>query len=271
MKKTIYSCLIALFVAGSSTLVSCLGDLDLKPIDKNLIQDSDFKSHHEYYTQFLAKVYAGLAVSGQEGPAGKPDIEGFDEGMAQYIRSYWNLQELPTDEALLGWNDAGVPELSTSKWSAANGFIYVMYSRIFFQIALCNSFLKATTPQALAQNNITGELAEQISKYRAEARFLRAFSYWHAIDMFGNVAFVTENEQIMEAPKQKSRAEIFQFLLNELNAIENDLPVNPEYGRCSMDAKSQIILERICLYRNSDVFRMCFNLPANYRTVRKRY
>ena len=87
MKKTIYSCLIALFVAGSSTLVSCLGDLDLKPIDKNLIQDSDFKSHHEYYTQFLAKVYAGLAVSGQEGPAGKPDIEGFDEGMAQYIRS----------------------------------------------------------------------------------------------------------------------------------------------------------------------------------------
>ena len=82
MKKTIYSCLIALFVAGSSTLVSCLGDLDLKPIDKNLIQDSDFKSHHEYYTQFLAKVYAGLAVSGQEGPAGKPDIEGFDEGMA---------------------------------------------------------------------------------------------------------------------------------------------------------------------------------------------
>ena len=98
MKKTIYSCLIALFVAGSSTLVSCLGDLDLKPIDKNLIQDSDFKSHHEYYTQFLAKVYAGLAVSGQEGPAGKPDIEGFDEGMAQYIRSYWNLQELPTDE-----------------------------------------------------------------------------------------------------------------------------------------------------------------------------
>ena len=55
MKKTIYSCLIALFVAGSSTLVSCLGDLDLKPIDKNLIQDSDFKSHHEYYTQFLAK------------------------------------------------------------------------------------------------------------------------------------------------------------------------------------------------------------------------
>ena len=251
MKKTIYSCLIALFIAGSSTLVSCLGDLDLKPIDKNLIQDSDFKSHHEYYTQFLAKVYAGLAVSGQEGPAGKPDIEGFDEGMAQYIRSYWNLQELPTDEALLRWNDAGVPELSTSKWSAANGFIYVMYSRIFFQIALCNSFLKATTPQALAQNDITGELAEQISKYRSEARFLRAFSYWHAIDMFGNVAFVTENEQIMEAPKQKSRAEIFQFLLSELNAIENDLPVNPEYGRAG---KGALWMLKAKLYLNASVY-----------------
>ena len=79
MKSFIYKCFIGGSVALSMTLSSCLGDLDLKPIDDNVIQLSDFKDNPQYYTQLLAKVYAGLAVSGQEGPAGNPDIQGFDE------------------------------------------------------------------------------------------------------------------------------------------------------------------------------------------------
>ena len=120
MRKSIHTIFFTGCVALILSLSSCIGDLDLKPIDENVIQPDDFAKHPEYYEQFLAKLYAGLAVSGQEGPAGRPDIEGFDEGMAQYLRSYWNLQELPTDEALLGWNDAGVPELSTINWSSSN-------------------------------------------------------------------------------------------------------------------------------------------------------
>ena len=69
MKSFIYKCFIGGSVALSMTLSSCLGDLDLKPIDDNVIQMSDFKDNPQYYTQLLAKVYAGLAVSGQEGPA----------------------------------------------------------------------------------------------------------------------------------------------------------------------------------------------------------
>ena len=56
----------------------------------------------EAYRSFLAKVYAGLAVSGQQGPAGEPDIEGIDEGFGQYIRGYWQLQVVPTDLAVIG-------------------------------------------------------------------------------------------------------------------------------------------------------------------------
>ena len=251
MKTTLYKWFALSLLAGTFSLTSCLGDLDLKPIDENIIQGSDFKNHPEYYIEQLAKVYAGLAVSGQEGPAGKPDIEGFDEGMAQYLRAYWNLQELPTDEALLGWNDAGVPELSTIKWSSSNGFIYVMYSRIFFQIAQCNDFLRTTTPEALAENNVSDELAQNISKYRSEVRFLRALSYWHAIDLFGNVAFVTENDKIMEAPKQRPRAEIFNFLLSELDAIEGDIPLQPEYGRAGRGA---LWMLRAKLYLNAEIY-----------------
>jgi len=76
MKSFIYKCFIGGSVALSMTLSSCLGDLDLKPIDDNVIQLSDFKDNPQYYTQLLAKVYAGLAVSGQEGPAGNPHLRG---------------------------------------------------------------------------------------------------------------------------------------------------------------------------------------------------
>lgn len=233
------------------TLSSCLGDLDLKPIDENIIQPGDFESHPEYYIQFMAKLYAGLAVSGQEGPAGRPDIEGFDEGMAQYLRSYWNLQELPSDEALLGWPDAGVPELNTLAWSSANGFVYVMYSRIFFQISLCNDFLRSTTDAFLNANNVPQNIRELMPGFRAEARFLRALSYWHAIDMFGSVSFVTENDPIMSTPRQHPRAEIFQFLVDELNQVEELLPLVPEYGRAGRGALWTLQAK---LYLNAEVY-----------------
>ena len=80
MKSRIYQYLVGGGLALSMAFTSCLGDLDLQPIDEDIIQLSDFKDNPQYYTQLLAKVYAGLAVSGQEGPAGNPDIQGFDEG-----------------------------------------------------------------------------------------------------------------------------------------------------------------------------------------------
>ena len=50
MKSFIYKCFIGGSVALSMTLSSCLGDLDLKPIDDNVIQLSDFKDNPQYYT-----------------------------------------------------------------------------------------------------------------------------------------------------------------------------------------------------------------------------
>lgn len=44
MKSFIYKCFISGSVALSMTLSSCLGDLDLKPIDDNVIQLSDLRT-----------------------------------------------------------------------------------------------------------------------------------------------------------------------------------------------------------------------------------
>src|SRR5437764_12731856 len=75
------------------------------------------------YRAFLAKIYGGLIVTGQRGPDGNPDISGIDEGFGEYLRLYWYLQEMPTDEAVIGWNDPGLPDLNTGLRGAGNSTV----------------------------------------------------------------------------------------------------------------------------------------------------
>ena len=75
-----------------------------------------------------------------------------------------------------------------------------MYYRISFQVSLANEFLRQTTDAKLAERNVSPELAADIQIFRAEARFLRALSYWHGIDLFGNIPLVTEADPIGSTP-----------------------------------------------------------------------
>src|SRR5207248_5354750 len=136
----------------------------------------------------------GLAVSGQRGPAGLPDISGIDEGFSQYLRLYWETEELPTDEAVIAWNDIGLPEMNTQTWTSQSRMVVAMYYRVYFQVVLANEFLRQTTDAKLTARGVVGPLRTQIAQYRAEARFLRALSYRHGMDLFGSIPLVTEAE-----------------------------------------------------------------------------
>jgi hypothetical protein len=50
-----------------------------------------------------------------------------DEGFSAYVRVLWNLQELPTDEAVCGWSDPGIPAMNKGEWTADDGWIKGMY------------------------------------------------------------------------------------------------------------------------------------------------
>ncbi|MGL5894041.1 MAG: RagB/SusD family nutrient uptake outer membrane protein [Bacteroidales bacterium] len=243
---------MAVGVVACLSLSSCFADLDTLPLDKDEVTAEEIYKNPDSYKQVLAKCYAGLAVSGQQGPSDNPDISGYDEGAAQYMRAYFNLQELPTDEAVVGWNDPGLPELNTMTWTSGNSFVYVMYSRIYLQIAYVNEYLRQTTEAKLNERGITGDVRNEIPTYRDEARFLRALSYWHGMDLFGNIPFVTEDDGVGAfLPPQKSRAEIFAYIESELKSIESNgyLPTNGEYPRAGMTAV-QTLMAR--LYLNSE-------------------
>jgi hypothetical protein len=237
-----------------SSLTSCFKDLDTVPLDPNLITSGTVFNNPDAYKQFLAKLYAGLAVSGQEGPSGQADISGIDEGFGQYLRGYWYHQELTTDEALIGWNDQTIWDFHDMDWTSADGFIFAFYSRVFYQIPLCNEFLRETTDEKLSSRSVNEDLKREIQDFRAEARFLRALSYWHALDVFRNVPFVTEVDKVGSFfPKQTNAQDLFNYIESELLAIENSIkaPRTNEYGRADRAAVWMLLAK---LYLNAEVY-----------------
>lgn len=241
-------------VAAVIGFTSCVNDLDTLPLDKDVVTSEDVYSKPENYKGVLAKLYAGLAVSGQQGPSGMNDLSGLDEGFGQYLRAYWYAQELPTDEALIAWNDGNLRDYHDMDWSSNNEFVSNMYYRIFYQISACNEFIRETTPAKLDERGIDGSVRTDIELYRAEARFLRALSYWHAIDLFANVPFVTEEDQVGSfSPEQISRVDLFNYVESELIAIENSLgnAGQMEYGRADKAAVWSLLAK---LYLNAEVY-----------------
>ncbi|UOQ70291.1 RagB/SusD family nutrient uptake outer membrane protein [Hymenobacter cellulosilyticus] len=255
MKKTFVRRFATLAVASSllgAATTSCVGDLDRDPF--NEVTSDVVYSDPANYKPILAKLYAGLALSGQTGPSGKPDLSGVDEGFSNYIRQYWSIQELPTDEAVIAWGDDGLQDYHLMNWTANNPFIRSMYNRIFYQITACNEYIRETKDDKLSSRNITGANLASIKNYRAEARFLRALSYYHALDLFGKPPFADENDQIGNfTPRQISRAELFNYIESELKAIETELvdARQNEYARVDKAAAWMLLAK---LYLNAEVY-----------------
>jgi hypothetical protein len=240
-------------VAGVSLLAaSCADDLNLKP--RYGLTAEQVYSKPENYINVLAKIYAGLSISGNNGPAGMPDIGGIDEGFSQYIRVMWNLQQLPTDESICGWADPGIPELNTMDWNDNSPFVSAMYYRIYYQISLANEFIRYSNDDYLATKDFTEAEKTDIRRMNAEARYLRALSYYHALDLFGNVPFADESVRPgSEPPLQIMRADLYAWVLDELNAIESTLPAarSAEYGRADQGALWAL---RAKMYLNASVY-----------------
>ncbi|WP_311327962.1 RagB/SusD family nutrient uptake outer membrane protein [Capnocytophaga sputigena] len=232
-------------MAAALSLSSCLKDLDQDPsIDPDSKTENSVKSNLDEAEQALAKVYASLALTGQQGPSGSPDIQGIDEGTSQFTRLLFYMQELPTDEAVVAWSDPGVPDFHNMNWTASNGIIEGMYYRLAQTVSFANSFI------SINQNS---QFEEMKTYGVAEARFIRAYAYYYLMDLFGATPIITEVKDNLTTSDRKSRAEVFAFIESELKAIENDLkaPKTNEYGRVDK-AAAWALLSR--LYLNAEVY-----------------
>jgi hypothetical protein len=249
MKRSIFRAYAALlFVA---LLASCVGDLDTEPLNTRVSTAPLVFKNPESYKEFLAKLYGAMTLTGQRGEYGQPELSAPDEGTTSFMRMYWSAQEITTDECVSAWGDASLIEYHAHNWSEQNFYVQLLYQRVFINIAYCNEYIRAASQRV---DGLDAGLRDDVKQYIAEAKFLRALYYYFALDLWGNVPFVTEADAPgAYLPRQIKRADLFQYIDQELTAILPTLapPGENEYARADR-AAAWMLLAR--LHLNAGVY-----------------
>ena len=247
MKRIIYA-------IAAATMTACVGDLDTLPLNNTEpISEYVYGNSEEAYLQGLTRLYFQFVTNDLT------DLQQMDGGSSEIIRAFWSVQETTTDAAKCSWeNDAWVRALNTNTWNETqNDAVYAVYVRTLQGIAFANEYLRQTAPSRLSSRGVSAELSSKIDGFRAEARFIRAYLYWMALDCFGSVPFTTENSPFGGAyfPSQASRSDIFSFCTSELEYLRSSESPMPSaralYPRADKGAVSGLLAR---MYLNSKVY-----------------
>lgn len=216
--------------AAAAILSSCLKDLDTKPLNS-----TDFTSESAYenvdnYLSSLAYINGYYMLVGQDDP-GQNDLGFSDSGQSEFLRQWFNLNEMSCDALKCVWGDSYLTELQHDSWGGGtNDALVAVYTRAVKAIALANEYLLQTTDEKLAARG-QSEYKDMIAGYRAEARFHRAMFFYVLMDEFGNPPFPTpENIQNATSPEQIKRADLFKWLETELLELGAENSAMPEKG-----------------------------------------
>lgn len=246
---------IAWIAAGASMLfTACIGDLDTLPLNpSDSTSETVYGTNESGYVAGLTKLYFCF-VSNET-----TDLQVSDAGASELTRAFWTVQEVTSDACKCAWeNDAWVRAMNTNTWSDAdNDATYAVYVRTLQGIAYTNEYLRQTASDRLSDRGVSSELAAKIQGFRAEARFLRAYFYWMALDVFGEVPFTTENSPFGGGvnPKQASRKDVFDYCITELTELAADDSAMPaarsNYPRADKGAVLGLLAR---MYLNAEVY-----------------
>ena len=227
MKKILILSIITLLLAQSCTKV-----------DENIYDRyaaSDFYNSPKGSDVALASVYAQIA-----GNWGGNGYAGADNG-------WYDLNCMSSDEQV-------VPHRNTGDWQ-------LDFAQLYEHIWLPNHGIVNNTWNWLYRSIFTANLAvQQLTTAKAEdakiaeAKVLRAFFYYLLMDDWGNVPFYTQNTITVDQLPQKSRAEVFNFIIQELINNIDKLSSNKGgqyYGRFNKWAGYALLAK---VYLNAQVY-----------------
>ena len=196
---------------------------------------SDFYSTATGADVALANVYS--QIPGNWGGLG---YAGADNG-------WYDANSMSTDEQV-------VPHRTTGDWELTFAW---MHKREWMpdhsQITNTWNWLYRSVFSANLAVDLLQKAGAEESKI-AEARVLRAFFYYLLIDDFGSVPFYTENNVTVDQMPQKSRSEVFEFVVNELTSNIDKLSTvkgGEYYGRFNKWAGYALLAK---LYLNAEVY-----------------
>ena len=241
-------------VAAAAMLTACVGDLNTIPLNEtDVTSETAYGAEEAGYVQGLTKIYFQLVSNNTQ------DLQVADGGASEFIRAFWSTQEVTADAAKCAWGDAWVNDLNNNTWKGdvLNDAVYAVYVRTLQGITYVNEYLRQTSNENLDLRGCSDAVKAKVQEYRAEARFLRAYFYWAAMDTFGQVPFSTENTQFGGGynPPQKPAAEIFDFIVSELNDLASDGSAMPaaqsNYPRAD---KGSVLGLLARVYLNAEVY-----------------
>lgn len=228
MKKVIFKyisiCLLTISIVG------CDNNLDEKVYSS--ITEQTYNYTNDDFKPNIAGTYAPLNYN--------------------YVYTYWQTQELsgccivlPPNSA--GWDDGGIyKRLHFHDWNSELDQLLQFWNNYYAGVVLCNSAIEKV------EKDLIPASSTEKQQGLAELRAIRAYYYWILMDNFGDIPFVTTTAQ--ELPEKKSRADIYNFIVNELIEVIPDL--NEEqggnmYGRINKWAGKTLLAN---IYLNAEVY-----------------
>ena len=240
-------------LAVAAVLSACVKDLDTLPLHPtDMTSETAYGSDEASYVSGLSRIYFQFISCDLK------DLQLTDAGASELVRAFWSLNEVSTDAAKCAWNgDAWVAAINTNTWSDAdNDAAYAVYVRTMQGISYVNEFLRQTASSRLDDRGCSSDVKQKVAGMRAEARFLRAYMYWMAMDVFGSVPFTTEDSPFGAVnPVPASRAEVFKFIVDELTELASDSSDMPaarsNYPRADKGSCLGLLAR---LYLNAEVY-----------------
>lgn len=188
-----------IITALSSILLfnACSKDfLERPPLDQ-VSQETFWRSENDVY-QAVNGVYSQL-------PA---DEIIYDDGASDNAHAQYTWESFATE-----FSSGNVTTALAGSWN-------------FEDIRRCNYFLENADLAAPVMDETL------LNRFKAEVRFIRAFSYLRFMSKYGDVPLVTETLELEDVNVSRTpRAEVFQFIVDELRAIANILPETYAGGR----------------------------------------
>ncbi|WP_114792788.1 RagB/SusD family nutrient uptake outer membrane protein [Niabella yanshanensis] len=131
--------------------------------------------------------------------------------------------------------------------TASTGQIRNTWNRLYEIINYCNTGIERI-------DNVVYSSAEEKKSRKGELHFLRAYTYWHIVEMYGGVDLrTTETKTAVLTAQRSPVAAFYDLMIQDVNAAIENLPVDPypvtDIGRATLKAayglKARIALTRV--------------------------
>lgn len=168
-------------------------------------------------------------------------------GYAGADRGWYDLNCMSSDEQVVPHRNTGDWELDFARlylrqWLPSDAFVGNVWNWLYKSVYSSNLAIE------LLQNS--NAEPEKI----AEAKVMRAFFYYLLIDDYGDVPFYTTNNVTVDKIPQKSRKEVFDFIVSELKENVDKLSTTKGgayYGRFNKWAGYALLAK---VYLNAEVY-----------------